>query len=93
MHSYHALTHVCVSVVVCVARMPRPCLSFSRRREVFPDEWGSACGGDLLLWSAVLGSPPGGGGSHNTPTPHPRLSDWVKVFSGPSANQKALLCS
>ena len=31
-HSYHALTHVCV-VVVCVARKPRPCLSYSRRRD------------------------------------------------------------
>ena len=33
MHSYHALTHVCVSVVVCVVHKPRPCLSYSRRRD------------------------------------------------------------
>ena len=31
-HSHHALTHVCV-VVVCVARKPHPCLSYSRRRD------------------------------------------------------------
>ena len=37
-HSYHALTHVCVGscmccVVVCVARKPRPCRSYSRHRD------------------------------------------------------------
>ena len=32
-HPYHVLTHTCVSVVVCVVRKPRPCPSYSRRRD------------------------------------------------------------
>ena len=31
-HSYHALTHVCVGSCMCCAQ-PRPCLSYSRHRD------------------------------------------------------------
>ena len=35
----HSLT--CVSVVVCVVRKPRPCLSYSRLKELKEEKWGS----------------------------------------------------
>ena len=51
----HSLT--CVSVVVCVVRKPRPCLSYSRRRDRINSVlWRSYYkgGGGVLFWSVGL---------------------------------------
>ena len=66
----------CVSAVVCVARKPRPCLSFSRRRDRI----------DLVLWRSYHKG--GGGGGHdfcepmNSEVRSNLQVQWVKLSVG-----------
>ena len=55
----HSLTRV--SVVVCVVRKPRPCLSYSRRRDRINSVlWRSYYKGGGVLWTATFATIQGG---------------------------------
>ena len=54
MHSYHALTDMCVSVVVCVARKLHPCLSYSRLRDCVDLGFLCSYGGVLARWARAV---------------------------------------
>ena len=57
----HSLT--CMSVVVCVVRKPRPCNSYSRRRDRINSVlWRSYYkGGGVLIWHIGVAYTRGGG--------------------------------
>ena len=60
----HSLT--CMSVVVCVVRKPRPCNSYSRRRDRI----------NSVLWRSYY---KGGGGTPAKPKPKPKTEVKVRI--------------